>query len=241
MTEITRLSTKIYILSEKTFTKKEYAESERPKDLRGDPIIWKHGRLRLQNEFNALRLVGDKTTIAVPKAINFGEDESGAAFLEVERINGIDLISVGDKCRMPSSKAHVVHGKCVECENIAVANVDRYMRTVAIPQLHALKSNQIGLYGLVIPPARIQENDDRDVWLPKQIQHEDFVFCHGDLSRHNILVDPHSLELLSICDWETAGYYPQEIELPYWCMDYNEYMATYEDKARIEEHIKLIQ
>ncbi|OAA64973.1 Aminoglycoside phosphotransferase [Cordyceps fumosorosea ARSEF 2679] len=41
---------------------------------------------------------------------------------------------------------------------------------------------------------------------------KDLVFCHGDLSAHNVIVDPETLKVKAIIDWEHAGFYPKEFE-----------------------------
>lgn len=41
---------------------------------------------------------------------------------------------------------------------------------------------------------------------------KDLVFCHNDLSAHNVIVDPVTFKVNAIIDWEYAGYYPQEFE-----------------------------
>ncbi len=38
------------------------------------------------------------------------------------------------------------------------------------------------------------------------------MFCHGDLSAHNVIVDPETLKVKAIIDWEYAGFYPKEFE-----------------------------
>jgi Choline/ethanolamine kinase len=40
----------------------------------------------------------------------------------------------------------------------------------------------------------------------------EFAYCHNDLSRHNILVDPNSLKINAIYDWEYSGFYPEYFE-----------------------------
>lgn len=41
---------------------------------------------------------------------------------------------------------------------------------------------------------------------------EEYVFNHGDLSQHNVLVDPTSLKITAIIDWEYAGFFPEYFE-----------------------------
>jgi thiamine kinase-like enzyme len=43
-----------------------------------------------------------------------------------------------------------------------------------------------------------------------------YVFIHGDLSRSNIIVNPVTYKVVAILDWEYAGYYPKEHEIPYY-------------------------
>lgn len=52
----------------------------------------------------------------------------------------------------------------------------------------------------------------RQEWEMKALETEDLVFCHNDLSTHNIIVDPETLKINAIIDWEYAGFYPKEFE-----------------------------
>jgi aminoglycoside phosphotransferase len=52
----------------------------------------------------------------------------------------------------------------------------------------------------------------RDQWKMKKRESEDLVFCHNDLSTHNVIVDPETLKINAIIDWEYAGYFPREFE-----------------------------
>jgi len=58
--------------------------------------------------------------------------------------------------------------------------------------------------------------DRNTTW--QQILVEDFiyVFIHGDLSSSKIIVDPVTYKVIAILDWEYAGYYPKEHEIPYY-------------------------
>lgn len=44
----------------------------------------------------------------------------------------------------------------------------------------------------------------------------DLVFCHNDLSMNNVIVDPGTLKIKAIIDWEYAGFYPPEFESPFY-------------------------
>ena len=45
---------------------------------------------------------------------------------------------------------------------------------------------------------------------------EDFVFCHGDLSQSNVLVNPETFQITAVIDWEYGGFFPPEHEIPYY-------------------------
>ena len=45
---------------------------------------------------------------------------------------------------------------------------------------------------------------------PRKVK--DLVFCHNDLSAHNVIVNPETLKVNAIIDWEFAGFFPEEFE-----------------------------
>lgn len=49
-------------------------------------------------------------------------------------------------------------------------------------------------------------------WKMRPRETQDLVFCHNDLSAHNVIVDPDTLKIAAIIDWEYAGFYPPEFE-----------------------------
>ncbi|KAJ5106051.1 hypothetical protein NUU61_003398 [Penicillium alfredii] len=56
---------------------------------------------------------------------------------------------------------------------------------------------------------RLSEKDD---WLRKVSNNHEYNFCHNDLSQSNILVDPETLKIRAIIDWEYAGFFPKSFE-----------------------------
>lgn len=38
------------------------------------------------------------------------------------------------------------------------------------------------------------------------------VFCHNDLSANDVIVDPDSLKIKAIIDWEYSGFFPAEFK-----------------------------
>ncbi|KAJ8610500.1 hypothetical protein MRB53_038492 [Persea americana] len=53
-------------------------------------------------------------------------------------------------------------------------------------------------------------------WRMKRRASKDLVFCHNDLSTHNIIVDPDTLAITAIVDWEYGGFYTREFEGKYY-------------------------
>lgn len=58
----------------------------------------------------------------------------------------------------------------------------------------------------------VKDTHDNRVWNMKPSEKEDLVFCHNDMSAPNVIVNPKTLEILAIIDWEYAGFYPNEFE-----------------------------
>lgn len=48
------------------------------------------------------------------------------------------------------------------------------------------------------------------------------VFCHNDLSGHNIILNPETYEIVGIVDWEYAGFFPHWFERELWKKRYTE-------------------
>ncbi len=58
------------------------------------------------------------------------------------------------------------------------------------------------------------ETIDQDRWVLPASDEEEYVFSHNDLSEYNIIVDPDSLSIKAIMDWEYSGFYPELFESP---------------------------
>lgn len=70
--------------------------------------------------------------------------------------------------------------------------------------------------GTVIPPNRVLENTDNDNWSVRSSESDEYEFCHNDLSQYNIIVDPATLKIKAIIDWEYAGFFPPYFEAPFY-------------------------
>lgn len=159
--------------------------------------------------------------------------------LVLQRISGITASEVVEQCRKPQGRSHVDSGRCSGCEEIVADKVNSYIEGTVIPELQKLTSSWTGLNGFVLPSPRIEQYDCRDAWAPKQSSApNDYVFCHGDLSRTNIMVHPTILDVVCIIDWETAGDFPPQLERPLWRLNYAEYMETFKDTDRLMKKLR---
>ncbi|KID79638.1 Protein kinase-like domain protein, partial [Metarhizium brunneum ARSEF 3297] len=169
--------------------------SLRPSEWQHNPVVGtlsipRFGNERILNEAAALRFIAENTNIPVPKLYGCFEDDN-AVYLVTELIEGVKLADLEPAQR-----------KSVELE------LEGYMDV-----LRGLKSSVWGgPSGIVIPPYRIMVEAYRQAWKMKPRESSDLVFCHNDFSAHNVIVDPVSLKVKAVIDWEYAGFYPQEFE-----------------------------
>jgi hypothetical protein len=153
-------------------------------------------RERLQNEADSLRFVAMMTDIPVPKVLALFED-FGSTYLVTEMVPGVEMSRLREEDKRPVYR-----------------QLAKYMTT-----LHTLRSNILGgPGGQVIVPRPVMRATHQDEWnlmkgnpvegdlLPR------YVFCHGDLSEHNVIVNPETLEVRAILDWEHAGFWPEFFE-----------------------------
>lgn len=56
------------------------------------------------------------------------------------------------------------------------------------------------------------QNTGEVAWSLSPSDRREFVFRHNDLGQQNILVDPQTLKIKAIIDWEYAGFYPARFE-----------------------------
>ncbi|KAH6716325.1 hypothetical protein BKA61DRAFT_642872 [Leptodontidium sp. MPI-SDFR-AT-0119] len=80
-----------------------------------------------------------------------------------------------------------------------------------------LKSRNIGgPSGIVIPPYRVTLNTENDDWALQPSDTDEYVVCHNDPSQHNIIVNPDTLKINAIIDWEYSGFYPDFFEATFY-------------------------
>ncbi|ORY58514.1 kinase-like domain-containing protein [Pseudomassariella vexata] len=168
----------------------------RPREFRTGHLglhIPRVNKERLRNEAESLRFIRQHTNIPVPTVYcDFEDDE--AYYLIEEYVDGASMsdLSEDEKKLRLELKTHLT-------------------------TLKTLKSNRIGgPTGLVIPPYRVMRRTDEDAWALRPSNSDEYVFCHNDLSQQNVVVDPLTLKIQAIVDWEYAGFFPSCFQWPFY-------------------------
>ncbi|OAA63248.1 Protein kinase-like domain protein [Niveomyces insectorum RCEF 264] len=149
---------------------------------------------RVLNEGACLKFLAERTDIPLPKLYACFEDD-GAAYLITEYVEGVGMNELA-----------------AEDQKIVVQELEKYIKTLKV-----LTSNVWGgPSGLVLPPYRIMRKSNGWPWLMRPREKHDLVFCHNDLSSNNVIVDPATLKIKAIVDWEYGGFFPPEFEKPFY-------------------------
>ena len=169
-----------------TFVKRSLRTTEwQLNPVRGIVHVPWQGHERISNEAAVMQFIANNTNIPIPK-LHCSFEDDGAVYIIMEYVEGVTMDQLTNEQR-----------KVVEQE------LDTHIET-----LHNLHSPTIGgPSGLVVPPYRVALQSPRD-WELKSSSSDRFVFCHNDLSQQNVIVDPQSLKVRAIIDWEYAGFYP---------------------------------
>ena len=205
-----------YSMTRFVFTKREFCKDERIKKADGSIYEPPWSRERLQNEEAALEFIGSETSIPVPRVVRSYID-NGAFTLETTVIPGISVDELEG-----------------EDKYLATIKIKYFVERTMLPQLKHLKSEFTGslLDHLVIPHSRIYSRDKRRTW-PSRSSSIDFGFCHGDLAQNNFLLDKETLDIVGVLDWEYSGFYPPQIEYPYYLMSTEEVRQAHVDTNRL--------
>lgn len=104
-----------------------------------------------------------------------------------------------------------------EKQNMLEGNFSAFVDNVLLPQLQKLRSTRMGqLEGVMFPPIRVSHYDKRPRWEPKISSTDRYVYCHNDLGLYNVMVNPDSLAIEAVIDWEYSGFFPPKLEFPFW-------------------------
>lgn len=187
-----------YYRQGKFFIKRTLRPSEYMTTLRGTKHIPRLNKERHQNEAAAIRHIRRVTYIPVPTLYGAFEVDD-ALMLITEYIDGVAMSKLSE-----------------DQKEIVLLEVQQHLTT-----LRGIKSDTIGgssetgHSGIVIPPHRVMRIAEDDDWQRKVSKNHEYVFCHNDLSQH-IVVDPETLKITAIIDWEYAGFYPEYFEGPFY-------------------------
>ncbi|CAK7229827.1 hypothetical protein SCUCBS95973_007361 [Sporothrix curviconia] len=199
----TRITQEIsYYFTTNVFIKRQPHADELGLDIYGNPVVNPYIDSRLRNEAAALQFISKHTSIPVPAFLGLWE-ENGLVCLKTSLVqDGIELRKV-DQSLLPT----------------ALEKVTAQLELEIIPQLQQLRRSFIGSADPALPvvvPHALWAWKDTRAWPQVTAETDEFVFVHTDLDRQNILVDPRTFRIVSIVDWETAGFFPPEWELPKW-------------------------
>lgn len=179
-----------YYHCDRTFIKRILRPSEFKTTVRGTVHVPRLGKERLQNEEASLRFIRRMTNIPVPTVYSAFEVD-GSYYLITEYIQGISMAQLSDSQK-----------------EIVQREISEHLTT-----LSNIKSSTVGgPSGLVIPPYRVMRHSNNEDWQVAPSKHAEYVFCHNDLSQPNIIVDPETLKIKAIIDWEYAGFFPKYFE-----------------------------
>jgi thiamine kinase-like enzyme len=146
------------------------------------------------NEAASLRYIREMINIPVPTVYCDFEDDH-AYYLITEYIQGVSMSEL-----------------LKEQKTTVFKEINEHLTT-----LRKLKSRNIGRpSGIVIPPYRVTLSTENDDWLLQPSETDGYVFCHNDLSQQNIIVNPDTLKINAIVDWEYSGFYPDFFEAPFY-------------------------
>jgi tRNA A-37 threonylcarbamoyl transferase component Bud32 len=183
-----------YFVSECTgmFMKRTLRKSELQRNIKGEIIS--PGRVfeRSKNEAAALIFLGGNSTVPVPKVYREYELD-GAHCIIMEYIEG-DLMADLEEGSKPA----------------VMKELQDHIKSMHT--LSALRMGGVFPPGFVCLPPRVSRaaRVDEDKLIP--FQSDRLVFCHNDLSQHNVLVQRDTHKIQAIIDFEFSGFYPSFFE-----------------------------
>lgn len=162
---------------------------------------------RWKNDGAILQYLTAHTNIPLPKFQGVFEDD-GAFYHCTEFVEGVAM----DKLSSEKDK------------EVVMKELQQHLAT-----LKSLRSDTPGVPGTPSEPGKLAQSllcapericnvhwKPNVCWRPRQDVKGDFVFCHNDLGQHNVIVDPKTLKIKAIIDWEFGGFWPEFFERPFW-------------------------
>lgn len=185
---------RVYYNRDGFFIKRSLRPSEYITNLKDELYIPRLGKARLQNEAGSLRFICRVSNIPVPTVYGAFEVD-GSFFLILEYIDGVNMADLS-----------------ADQKKIVRTELQQHLAT-----LQTIKSSTLGgPSGLMIPPYRVLSCTENGTWRLQPSDTQEYVLCHKDLSQHNVIVDPQTLKINAIIDWEYAGFFPPYFEAPFY-------------------------
>lgn len=154
----------------------------------------------------------------MPKLLAHGVHPDGRRYLITEFIEGVTLNKIlTQSCSRLEDQKHTDHTPCKACSDQAYSNALEFIRDIVLPQLANLRSRERGIDGFVMPPSWLSPDAEppwkgKKSWKTLPLKEPNYIFQHGDIAAHNIIIDPQTLQVKSLIDWEYAGYFPPGME-----------------------------
>jgi serine/threonine protein kinase len=185
-----------YIEYKDKFRKRSLAPNEYQKYIHDPNFYASFNMKRLQNEADCLEFIARTTTIPVPRLLA-AYTQDGSFILETDRIDGVLMQELSP-----------------EKQRTVMPQIRHYLR-----ELRKIHSDKLGgPCGLAFPPqAVVCRPNGCKPWsqMHTSTSTSKLVFSHRDISQSNVYVDPVSLKVVAIGDWEYGGFYPESHELPF--------------------------
>ncbi|KAI0045348.1 kinase-like protein [Auriscalpium vulgare] len=179
------------------FLKRSICKDEWVMNIRGNLVVPCMPFERIKNEAAAIEFIRTHTAIPLPTVRAAFADRT-CYYLITDLAPGVPMVDLTDDQKVT-----------------VIAEVEEHLET-----LRGLTSTAMGgLLGAACLPFRIAQRiplEEQQTMKFKESVPYELVFCHGDLSQHNIFVDEQTLKITAIIDWEYAGFYPKEFEAAFW-------------------------
>jgi hypothetical protein len=158
--------------------------------------------------------------------------------LVIEFIHGLTLREIETRgCLRSEGEKHTQDTPCKVCSEQAYSNALGFITDVVLPQLANLKSQERGIDGFFMPPSWLAPDVElpwqgKQNWKILPLEKPEYVFQHGDIAAQNIIMDPQTLQVKALIDWEFAGYFPPGMERWPGTLDSVAYRKRYQNLAQ---------
>ena len=176
------------------FIKRSLRSSEYITILKGNIYVLQLGRERLQNKAESLQFIRRVSNIPIPTIYSLFKVDS-AYFLIMEYIDSVGISQLLE-----------------DQKKLIQPKINQYLNT-----LREIRSYKIGGPSrVIIPLYRVIDYIENNSQPQKLAKNLEYIFCHNDLSQHNIIINLEILKINTIIDQEYAGFFPYYFEAPFY-------------------------